>query len=132
VWPGKQALSYTEANAAGFRMSPTEWDSFNGVCGHQHVPENTHWDPGAFDWTRLLLEDEVTTEELIKEIQTAINQTGVTPPLTVDGVWGVKTRNRFAAAMMIGEGTPGPEGPAGKDGKDGKPVTLTITADTTL
>ena len=57
VWPGRQAFSYTEANAVGFRMTNNEWDDFTGVCGHQHVPENTHWDPGAFDWTQLLGED---------------------------------------------------------------------------
>lgn len=28
------------------RMSQALWRSFNGVCGHQHVPENDHWDPG--------------------------------------------------------------------------------------
>lgn len=26
------------------RMSFTEWDKFNGVCAHQHVPENSHGD----------------------------------------------------------------------------------------
>ncbi|KKK63975.1 hypothetical protein LCGC14_2988880, partial [marine sediment metagenome] len=57
VWPGRQAFSYTESNAVGFRMTNNEWDDFTGVCGHQHVPENTHWDPGAFDWTQLLGED---------------------------------------------------------------------------
>ena len=31
------------------RMSPAEWEAFNGWCGHQHVPENEHWDPGAID-----------------------------------------------------------------------------------
>lgn len=55
VWPGKQALSYAAANAPGFRMSGSEWLAFNGVCGHQHVPENTHWDPGALAWGNLHL-----------------------------------------------------------------------------
>lgn len=31
------------------RMTYLEWARFNGVCGHQHVPENDHWDPGALD-----------------------------------------------------------------------------------
>lgn len=54
VWPGRQALSYAAANASGFRLAPSVWDSFAGVLGHQHVPENTHWDPGALNWARLL------------------------------------------------------------------------------
>ena len=31
-----------------------EWRKFNGWCGHQHVPENVHWDPGAIDLALLL------------------------------------------------------------------------------
>ena len=54
-WPGKQAYSYAEANAPGFRMTSFEWDNWDGVCAHQHVPEgNTHWDTGALDWGVLL------------------------------------------------------------------------------
>jgi hypothetical protein len=35
-------------------MSPTAWLSFSGWCGHQHVPENAHWDPGPINIGRLL------------------------------------------------------------------------------
>jgi len=28
-------------------ISHKDWKGFNGWCGHQHVPENSHWDPGA-------------------------------------------------------------------------------------
>jgi hypothetical protein len=31
------------------RMSDAEWDAFDGWCGHQHVPGNSHWDPGKLD-----------------------------------------------------------------------------------
>lgn len=37
-------------------FSPSSWDTFNGWCGHQHVPENSHWDPGAIDLKTLLPE----------------------------------------------------------------------------
>lgn len=33
----------------GVRFSNQQWDNFNGWCGHQHVPENVHGDPGALD-----------------------------------------------------------------------------------
>ena len=39
------------------RLTEAEWERFNGICGHEHVPNNTHWDPGAFDidaFTKLL------------------------------------------------------------------------------
>lgn len=32
------------------RLSYQDWDAYNGVCGHQHVPGNDHWDPGHFDY----------------------------------------------------------------------------------
>ena len=35
-------------------FSPAEWNDFNGWCGHQHVPENSHWDPGAITLANLL------------------------------------------------------------------------------
>jgi hypothetical protein len=42
-------------NAAGVsgnprnRMTVDEWKRFAGWCGHQHVPGESHWDPGAID-----------------------------------------------------------------------------------
>ena len=54
AWPGRIARSYSEANAAGFRFTPTEFFDWPALLGHQHVPGNTHWDPGAFPWPRLI------------------------------------------------------------------------------
>jgi len=72
-WPGKQALSYGGANAPGFRMTMSAWEAFDGVCGHQHIPENYHWDPGALDWATLMAEEEeeVVTPEDISKIASA-------------------------------------------------------------
>lgn len=36
------------------RMSGSKWNNFNGHCGHQHVPENDHGDPGKFPMSRIL------------------------------------------------------------------------------
>lgn len=35
------------------RMSFARWDSFNGVCGHRHVPENEHYDPDQLDLVKV-------------------------------------------------------------------------------
>ena len=35
------------------RMSAAEFTAFTGICGHQHVNDNDHWDPGALDIPRL-------------------------------------------------------------------------------
>ena len=41
-------------NKQGQRLLPGQWASYRGVLGHQHVPGNTHGDPGNFPITRLL------------------------------------------------------------------------------
>ncbi len=55
----RRALSFAPYPASyglhnGVRMSGQQWREFSGVCGHQHVPENDHGDPGAFDVARFL------------------------------------------------------------------------------
>ncbi|HET7486829.1 MAG TPA: hypothetical protein VFJ85_02805 [Acidimicrobiales bacterium] len=42
----------------GVRMSPADWDAYDGWCGHQHAPENLHGDPGAIDIDYLLGEED--------------------------------------------------------------------------
>ena len=49
-WPTSNAAYRT----APQRMSYSQWNNYRGVCGHTHVPENDHWDPGNFPITRLL------------------------------------------------------------------------------
>lgn len=39
---------------AAQRMTWAQWSSFSGVCAHQHVPGNSHWDAGAIDLPRVL------------------------------------------------------------------------------
>jgi hypothetical protein len=47
-------------NKAGVNANPTnrmtvaQWQAFSGWCGHQHVPGENHWDPGAIDIDTLL------------------------------------------------------------------------------
>jgi hypothetical protein len=38
----------------GVRLSGARWESFSGHCGHQHVPENDHGDPGALPMASIL------------------------------------------------------------------------------
>ncbi len=40
--------------ANGVRMSNSAWLKFTGHCGHQHVPENDHGDPGLFPIAEIL------------------------------------------------------------------------------
>ncbi|MEU6543867.1 hypothetical protein [Streptomyces sp. NPDC046859] len=60
--PGVAPASY---GASPARMSMSTWRSFKGWCGHQHVPENDHGDPGSMDFARViqLAKGEPTPEE---------------------------------------------------------------------
>ncbi|MEW2402468.1 peptidoglycan-binding protein [Streptomyces sp. NPDC046862] len=50
-WP---AYPTSYGNGGGQRMTGTQWTDFKGVCGHTHVPENVHGDPGAIDFARII------------------------------------------------------------------------------
>ena len=39
---------------SGTRMNAAMWKSYSGWCGHSHVPENDHWDPGMINLPSLL------------------------------------------------------------------------------
>ncbi len=67
--------------ANGVRMTGSQWNGFTGHCGHQHVPENDHGDPGAFPMAAILAaakngttqEDDVAlTDADIKKIAAAV------------------------------------------------------------
>ena len=53
---GRQFLRFhiSAADDASTRMSVDGWQRFSGWCGHQHVPGNSHGDPGAIDIDFLL------------------------------------------------------------------------------
>jgi hypothetical protein len=40
--------------ANGVRMNQDQWSRFKGWCGHMHVPQNDHGDPGNIDINRVL------------------------------------------------------------------------------
>jgi hypothetical protein len=56
VSTSKPWLSYPSSygSKSGQRMSFAEWEAFKGICGHQHIPENDHGDPGNFPIQRLI------------------------------------------------------------------------------
>lgn len=49
-WPTSNAAY----ESAPQRFSGSQWYAYRGICGHTHVPENAHWDPGNFPVGRLL------------------------------------------------------------------------------
>lgn len=64
----------------GPRMTCAEWDVWSGgQCGHAHVPENDHWDPGDLDLARIVAyatgDDMPTPEEIWNHPLTKDGQT---------------------------------------------------------
>jgi hypothetical protein len=86
LWPAYPSSPTLDARA---RMSGAEWNAFRGVCGHLHVPENTHLDPGDFPIGDLLTlaGDTValTAGQTVDAVETALrrniarNENGPTP-----------------------------------------------------
>ncbi|VXC09350.1 hypothetical protein [Aeromicrobium sp. 9AM] len=48
--------------ASRYRLSFTEWNNAYGVVGHQHVPENSHGDPGNFPIAKLIAASKAGTK----------------------------------------------------------------------
>lgn len=42
------------SDTAKQRMSWFNWYRFDAICGHQHAPRNTHWDPGGINTKQIL------------------------------------------------------------------------------
>ncbi len=59
----------------GVRMSNSQWSNYRGHCGHQHVPENDHGDPGAFPMAAILDRAKGTTAAPSKPATTPTSET---------------------------------------------------------
>jgi hypothetical protein len=114
------------------RMSGAEWNSFQGLVGHQHVPENVHGDPGAFPVVKLIGFLKGSTAPVV--VEPVKGPVFIPPRLTVDGAFGLNTVK--ALQRWIGQMPDGDWGPASKRGLqrklgvriDGLIGTLTIRA----
>ncbi|WP_073761685.1 hypothetical protein [Streptomyces sp. CB02923] len=52
---GVQWRAYPSSyGASSVRMSNAAWTNYRGHCGHQHVPEQSHGDPGQFPMSAIL------------------------------------------------------------------------------
>lgn len=78
--PGITPASYGSSPA---RMTFAQWTAFTGWCGHQHVPENDHGDPGSMNFARVIqlakgdttpLPEEDMTPEQAQQLAKAASQ----------------------------------------------------------
>lgn len=58
VWRDIDRGSHCYGVNSPCRMGLRQWVTFEGVCGHQEVAENDHWDPGDFDIGVIFTEEE--------------------------------------------------------------------------
>lgn len=84
------------------RMSDREWVAFTGICGHQEVPENTHWDPGQFTIDLLTIAADGMEDQMLKrgskgnavtKVQIALRgwNPSALPKFGTDGDFGAET-----------------------------------------
>ena len=64
--------------ATATRFTFAEWSNFAGICGHQHVPENSHGDPGNINMAKV-----VSFAKAILEPPP--------PPVTTHTRWAIRT-----------------------------------------
>lgn len=101
--PGVTPASYG-ANPA--RMTFSQWQAFKGWCGHQHVPENDHGDPGSMNFARVIQlakgeakeEDMPLTTDDVKKVWTTDNIIGVPAD------WSPGNDFWTAASLLIDQG----------------------------
>ncbi len=101
--PGVTPASY---GASPARMRQAQWRSFTGWCGHQHVPENDHGDPGSMDFARVIQiakgepkeEDMPLTKADVKTIWTTDDVIGVPAD------WSPGNASWTAASLLIDSG----------------------------
>lgn len=67
------------------RMSSSKWNSFKGHCGHQHVPENDHGDPGLLPMAAILAAAKGSTA---KPTTPSTEGLDMTPEQVHAAVWG--------------------------------------------
>jgi hypothetical protein len=95
-------------------MTNAQWMAYRGHCGHQHVPEQNHWDPGAFKIGKVLELNDGPFRRLndsergpdVSAVQRAINRLAgrcCRPDrrVTVDGIFGPRTLANGAWALFV-------------------------------
>src|SRR5690606_3658218 len=88
------------------RMSGDQWETYRGWCGHQHVPENDHGDPGAVDIANLLAIDLEASMfcrlgdegEAVEHWQLKLRDLGYYKNADIDGKYGPATAAAVLAA----------------------------------
>jgi LysM repeat protein len=85
--PGVVPASYGNSPV---RMTGAEWTRFTGWCGHMHVPENDHGDPGNMNFARVL--------ELVKQTSAPVAKYHTVK--TGDTLYGIASKYSTTVAAL--------------------------------
>lgn len=122
-----------------YRRHQNVWPDEPGVYGHIEIPDNSHWDPGGFNYPKFfarvqtVLEggDDVTTADDIIDGSAAgrVAALAEDPPAGKSAIWkwAFNEAQRIKAAAKTPEpaaGVPGPAGPPGPKGERGDAAEL--------
>jgi hypothetical protein len=83
------------------RLTNRQWLEVSGIIGHQHVPENTHWDPGPMDRRlKSLIPGGTKVDTWVEKSQQALIDAGYPmEPFGADGEWGSKSHAALVQAL---------------------------------
>lgn len=102
------------------RMTASRWNAFRGHCGHQHVPENLHGDPGDFPMADILAAAKGGTTTPSEEDDMA------STPLDI---WKYRNEKQDAAAKkQTGKGIPDAYGYLVDTANDVDALTVAVAA----
>lgn len=105
------------------RFTNAQWIAFQGICGHQHVPENVHGDPGAFPIAKLiaLLRGTTRKEELDVDVKNPLSGEKWPAEKALWSIWtsSINAENAAESALAIVTAM----------AKFGRPLTAAETAD---
>ena len=97
------------------RLTAAQWSACEGIVGHQHVPENLHWDPGRIDRVIPYVTGDSMAhdEDQIRRLQRFLRSQGKTTRLVpvdigttgpagdgVDGQFGEKTASAAIVSIL--------------------------------
>lgn len=100
IHEGRLFSSYNHVNGAAWTWRP--YSGYNAHSNHVHISVYRSSENNGAKWNLGLQSQEGDEVELVKQIQTALNKTSLSPKLVVDGIWGPKTEAAFLFGLNLG------------------------------
>lgn len=106
VMPYRFAGSSAYGIKGAVRLTNAEWLAASGIIGHQHVPENTHWDPGNIIRLGDFLKPKEEVKPVVEKVE-KISKTSAKSYIKI-GAKGVAVQQLQAKLSITVDGDFGP------------------------